>query len=76
MHADIEGPDEVSGMARVFNNMIVSLNQREADLIQRNNMLSSSIKEQHRVEQEIKDNEARLNAIINNIVSLNSEAAQ
>ena len=68
VRADIEGPDEVSGMARVFNNMIVSLNQREVDLIQRNNMLSSSIKEQHRVEQEIKDNEARLNAIINNIV--------
>lgn len=68
VRANLEGPDEVSGMARVFNNMMAVLKQREADLIEKNRMLNTEILERYRVEQEIKDNEARLNAIINNIV--------
>lgn len=64
----LEGPEEVAAMARVFNNMMASLNQREIDLIEKNRMLHVEIQERFRVEQEIKANEDRLNAIINNIV--------
>lgn len=68
VRANLEGPDEVSGMARVFNNMMFVLNQREEDLIEKNSMLNKEVDERYRIEQEIKNNEARLNAIINNIV--------
>ncbi len=68
VRADVAGPDEVSDMARVFNNMMISLNQRESALLDNNHKLNMEMQERYRVEQEIKDNEARLNAIINNIV--------
>ncbi len=68
VRADVMGPDEVSRMARVFNSMMIALNQRESALVEKNDMLNVEMKERYRVEQEIKDNEVRLNAIINNIV--------
>ncbi len=68
VRADVIGPDEVSRMARVFNNMMIALNQREFALVEKNDMLNVEMKERYRIEQDIKDNEVRLNAIINNIV--------
>ena len=68
VRADVVGPDEISGIARVFNNMMIALNQRESALVENNEILNIEMKERSRAEQKIKDNEIRLNAIINNIV--------
>ncbi|MDX1250769.1 MAG: response regulator [Gammaproteobacteria bacterium] len=68
VRAAISGTKEISQISEAFNNMMLSLAERDEDLTRQKTMLESEVEQRSRVQKTLKESEERLRAIINNVI--------
>ncbi|MFZ5594947.1 MAG: response regulator [Pseudomonadota bacterium] len=68
VRAEMSGTREISKISEAFNNMMLSLAERDEDLTQQKIMLESEVEQRSRVQKTLKESEERLRAIINNVI--------